>query len=203
MEYSRSCKHCGIDFTAQHGKIYYCSKQCRVATELKRRAEKQKAGNLCPWCFQKPSSEGHKLCDDCRAKARNRGKARTQEQRDRNNEWRRNWVAGKPMYYRKIGQKAHHKLRMEVFEHYGMKCACCGLHDWRFLTIDHVNNDGNEHRRAEKIGTGMDSYRWLRKNGYPEGFQLLCYNCNCAKFRFGGVCPHKLDQVDTKIIAFD
>ncbi len=28
-----------------------------------------------------------------------------------------------------------------------------------------------------------------RLNGYPDGFQVLCANCNMAKDRPGG-CPH-------------
>lgn len=31
---------------------------------------------------------------------------------------------------------------------------------------------------------------WLKTNGYPDGFQTLCHNCNMAK-GFYGICPHK------------
>jgi hypothetical protein len=59
----------------------------------------------------------------------------------------------------------------------------------RFLTVDHINNDGAEHRR--KIGAGICSlYWWLKKNHFPDGFQILCYNCNGARARNNGVCPH-------------
>ena len=41
-------------------------------------------------------------------------------------------------------------------------------------------------------------YRWLKKHGFPkEGFQLLCYNCNCAK-GFFGKCPHKKQDLVQK-----
>ena len=33
-------------------------------------------------------------------------------------------------------------------------------------------------------------YGWLRRNSYPEGFQVLCHNCNLGKKINGGVCPH-------------
>jgi hypothetical protein len=84
------------------------------------------------------------------------------------------------------------KLRMDALEYYSKgkpKCNCCGESTLQFLCIDHINNDGNKHRRD--IGyTGGDSViKWLRKNDYPEGFQVLCYNCNMAK-SFYAACPH-------------
>ena len=33
-----------------------------------------------------------------------------------------------------------------VLDHYGRACSCCGETEPAFLTIDHVNNDGAEHR---------------------------------------------------------
>jgi hypothetical protein len=78
------------------------------------------------------------------------------------------------------------KLRAEVLETLGGKCVCCGESEPKFLAIDHINGDGAEHRR--KIGKGI--YSWLKKNGYPPGFQLLCHNCNIAK-SFYGACPHR------------
>ena len=76
-----------------------------------------------------------------------------------------------------------------VKEHYGNKCACCGETDPLFLTIDHMNNDGAEHRRGK--GTASNICIWLIRNNFPEGFQLMCYNCNCGRARNGGVCPHQ------------
>lgn len=73
-----------------------------------------------------------------------------------------------------------------VLEHYGGKCACCGEDEWKFLTIDHINNDGAAHRRVVKTYiTG-----WLIKNNFPPGFQILCHNCNFTKEAYGG-CPHQ------------
>src|SRR5881396_3810055 len=39
-------------------------------------------------------------------------------------------------------------LRAEGIGAYGGKCACCGETTFEFLTIDHVRNDGKQHRRA-------------------------------------------------------
>ena len=75
-----------------------------------------------------------------------------------------------------------------VVSHYSdgnNNCKCCGEKDIRFLTIDHINNDGANHRR--KIKT-FKLYRWLINNNFPNGYRILCYNCNCG--RKCGVCPH-------------
>jgi hypothetical protein len=88
--------------------------------------------------------------------------------------------------------KMRQKLREEIFAHYDNKCACCGESEAAFLTIDHVNNDGAEHRRELGKPSGTVFYFWLRKNNYPEGFQALCWNCNCGKRINKGVCPHEL-----------
>jgi hypothetical protein len=31
---------------------------------------------------------------------------------------------------------------------------------------------------------------WLKRNGYPKGFRVLCHNCNSARGLYG-YCPHK------------
>lgn len=72
----------------------------------------------------------------------------------------------------------------------GPVCKCCGEGNIFFLTLDHVNNDGAEHRRETGGVTGKNLAWWLKKNGYPPGFQVLCFNCNCGRARNGGVCPH-------------
>lgn len=195
MEDPRICPRCGNEFTPWHFNVRYCSEQCRRAIEARRQYARKRAAEICPWCKKNPSPEGYALCDGCRAKGAQRNRDKTIEQRARRGEWKKNWVAGKPDYYHESSQRAHHKLRAEVFERYGDRCACCGLEDWRFLTIDHIDGNGNTHRRETfngKLVAGIQFYRWLRKNNYPEGFQLLCYNCNCAQSRFMGVCPHKL-----------
>lgn len=79
------------------------------------------------------------------------------------------------------------KDRSVALTHYGGKCAICGETLEIFLTIDHINNDGAEHRK--KINGhnhgGVDMGAWLRRNNYPDGFQVLCVNCNHAKGRIG------------------
>jgi hypothetical protein len=86
-----------------------------------------------------------------------------------------------------------HTYRLRIVEGYGGRCSCCGLADERFLTIDHVNNNGNQHRR-ELGGGNRRIFIEILKRGFPPDFQLLCFNCNCAKSTNGGVCPHEADR---------
>jgi hypothetical protein len=103
---------------------------------------------------------------------------------------------GKVRYYRKreviIAQHKdfRRKIRTNVLEHYAgsPRCACCDESEFHFLTIDHVNGGGAIHRRQGIYGAAL--YLYLFKNNYPEGYQVLCHNCNFAKWRLGS-CPHK------------
>lgn len=81
-------------------------------------------------------------------------------------------------------------FKEEVLSKYGKHCQCCGESNPVFLTIDHVGGDGGTHRKSCGIASGNQTYRWLKRNNYPPGFQILCYNCNLAKSR-DGICPHK------------
>jgi hypothetical protein len=81
--------------------------------------------------------------------------------------------------------------RDAAYAHYGGECQCCGEGNYLFLTLDHVNNDGKAHRDRYK---GQPMYRIARREGYPDTFQLLCFNCNCGRARNGGLCPHRSTQ---------
>lgn len=81
-------------------------------------------------------------------------------------------------------------LRARVLAGYGgncPSCACCGETQLAFLTLDHVNGAGGAHRRARKGWQGV--YREVVRGGFPNRFQLLCFNCNIARGLYGH-CPH-------------
>lgn len=77
------------------------------------------------------------------------------------------------------------------------RCACCGEDNIDFLSIDHIDGGGRKHLAS--IGGGKagasELHRWLIKNDYPPGYQVLCLNCNVARTRNGGTCPHKLPKL--------
>ena len=91
-------------------------------------------------------------------------------------------------YQKKAGdiKAERQELKKDVFNHYGWVCKCCGEDNPFFLTIDHINNDGAEHRRNIK----KTLYKWIIENNFPNDLQTLCMNCNWAKARFGE-CPHQ------------
>lgn len=102
----------------------------------------------------------------------------------------RRYQRSRPAYFREAARKSAQKLRQEVLDHYGHACACCGLTGDLFLALDHINNDGNEHRKFLSGGSA-GVYRAVRRLGYPLGFQVLCHSCNYAKHLNGGTCPHQ------------
>jgi hypothetical protein len=76
----------------------------------------------------------------------------------------------------------HQKRRLVVLNHYcggDIKCQKCGQTNIDCLTIDHINNDGAKHRKSVNNIIG-----WLIKNNFPDGFQILCMNCQFEK-QFG------------------
>lgn len=86
--------------------------------------------------------------------------------------------------------RQYQDLRLTVLRHYSsglLECNCCGINELKFLAIDHINNNGKEDRK--KNGTSVQFYRYLIKNDFPEGYQILCHNCNMAKALYGN-CPH-------------
>jgi len=96
----------------------------------------------------------------------------------------------------KIKQRRKNRIkiiRLKVLSHYSggqPKCACCGETHIEFLTIDHIEGGGTKHR--DRLGKfGIYFYLWLINNNFPDGFRVLCSNCNSSKGRYG-YCPHEV-----------
>jgi len=80
-------------------------------------------------------------------------------------------------------------LKTEIMTHYGGICACCGESYIEFLSIDHINGGGKKHLREIGVNGGRNFYKWLKDNNYPDGFRVLCMNCNFSLGHYG-ICPH-------------
>jgi hypothetical protein len=94
--------------------------------------------------------------------------------------------------------RRHHKLRLEALIRYGNNpptCACCGETRLPFLTMDHMNGKGNQHRKEIKRYGSI--YEWLKHANYPEGFRVLCMNCNFAIGHYG-FCPHAENELPSE-----
>lgn len=74
------------------------------------------------------------------------------------------------------------RLRLTVLAGYGGRCACCGTEHEPFLTLDHVAENGADHRR---VMSQRSIYRDARDRGFPPDYQVLCFNCNSAKYHKG------------------
>ena len=102
--------------------------------------------------------------------------------------------------FRTPERRAYHKRfrdgrKQMIFNVYSNgACACCGERDLRLLTIDHLNNDGGAERRSLGArGSTQRIYARLIREGFPKGYQVLCFSCNTGKHIAGGeFCPHQL-----------
>ncbi len=98
---------------------------------------------------------------------------------------------------KQYNKESRQKMKLEVLQHYSNLdipcCACCGESIIEFLCIDHLNGNGNVHRKEIGSSHGRNMYRWLKQNNFPPGFQVLCWNCNTAKGLYGQ-CPHQREK---------
>lgn len=156
----------------------------------KKLREKRQANHLCVQCGKVPVDKTLR-CDLCREKNRNHVSLRIKKRRQQGL-----CYCGKPLMAgyskceecnKKVNEYSRNR-RIEVLNHYGGKCSCCGETKWYFLEIDHINNNGGDHRR--EIGRAH-LFDWLRARKFPEGYQVLCANCHMAKTYYGGRCPCK------------
>jgi predicted transposase YbfD/YdcC len=147
------CTVCG-------GEIAIDAISCRKC--LDKQIDRQKAirdknthGGLCVQCGGDLGSSTGKRCKTCIEK-------------------RNEWYQGSTTQDKDKKRRDNH--RVEVLEHYGGKCVCCGETEPYFLAVDHISGDGNSHRRKiNKWGSGF--FKWLIDNQFPDGFQVLCHNC--------------------------
>lgn len=180
---TKLCIGCGktiSDYPSVIGRRHYCSKSCSD----KYRRSPQGAEVPCPICskvtYKMPSviKNGYRACSrECGAKwaaIRHRRWEHIESQ------------FADPLPKQKNGSQ---QLRLQALAAYGNKCTCCGESHYEFLAIDHINGGGHKHRKELKR-RGTSYYTWLRREGFPPGYQVLCHNCNLAK-GFYGKCPHE------------
>lgn len=86
-----------------------------------------------------------------------------------------------------ISRMRHLELKVTALMGYGGACACCGEKRIAFLVLDHVRENGAEHRREANLHS---IYRWAIKNNFPPDLRVLCANCNCGSYRNQSQCPH-------------
>ena len=157
---------------------------------------------ICTKCEkEKPGSSFHKhransdgldyWCRDCKTHYKQRHYIGTKEYQSKK---AKEWYAKNSEHAKRKARDRHQRLRQEALIAYSKgnnpSCGCCGETEYKFLGIDHIDGGGKQH--LAEIGA-TNVYYWTKKRGYPEGFQVLCHNCNLAK-GFYGQCPHQNDQ---------
>ena len=111
--------------------------------------------------------------------------------------------------YLKKYQKKDDVQRLKILQAYSKRlsnsdvpcCNCCGLNEYLdFLALDHIMGRVEMDSMPELVAIGYSSTLennklkdWIIRNNFPDGFQILCHNCNFAKGypRNNGKCPHE------------
>ena len=175
----KHCSRCNRDlpdddfYEWDHRKTTQCKACKRKRTAFYNDLHREK--RQCFHCAKPLQADEKALCADCKAKRRAYYYQNHQQQLQN-------------------GKKRRLDSKQKAFDAYGgAVCKCCGETHLEFLTIDHIDGKGASHRRSIGNSGGHNFYRWLRTNGYPPGYQVLCFNCNFAKGHFGK-CPHETEN---------
>lgn len=172
------CDVCELEFTdyasnRRKGEARCCSADCRSAWTAVVNSIRRGGDGVKRTKPEKDALDYRKHADHRRAAA----VARYTEQRD--------------AILSTLRQKAR-ALKREVIDAYGGACVCCGEATIEFLTIDHTDGSGAEHRR--RVGKGRGIYQDLKRRGFPQdGYACRCFNCNIA-LGFYGYCPHRPNE---------
>lgn len=182
------CFNCGNEAAPNKTRCESCGERQKLLQQQKRK--ERKAKGECVRCGER-SKRGR--CENCLKQEKN-----LRDERKRAGLCR---SCGKPPSEGKsrcakceqANKQSREKLKTQTFEAYGgALCACCEEDKIEFLTLDHMHNNGAEHRR-QVSSSGV--YRSLRQLGYPPGYQVLCMNCNWARYAYG-MCPHQKENND-------
>jgi len=125
------------------------------------------------------------FCNDCKKEDRRPEWERYKElSQDIQNEWR--------SQQHTYSKNHATRLKLEVFSHYTkdgiVRCANPyhihneDITNLVLLTLDHINGDGYKEldHTGKRLG-GANFYSKLKRNNYPSGLQILCWNCQAYK----------------------
>ena len=164
------------------------NKKCSKCNKIKDSIEDfyKNSGNVCKECRKAYRR-------DWNEKSKERLKAYRKKSSAKNTARAVAWNKANPDRRKEIALNYYYRLQHQAIEAYGgYKCACCDETEPLFLTLDHIDNDGNAFRKKHGFHHhGSKFYKWLRDNNYPPGYQVLCSNCNHGKHRNKGICPHQ------------
>ena len=189
-EYKKRLREQGICLHCMTRPVDQDKTLCLICLERSNTAGKSRYrlrvdSGLCLTC-PKPATDGHH-CDDCAGRVREYDKKRSKGKPSRFAKKQLSLglcidcssphIEGKTVCFehdrkRKLqAQLGRLFLKEKVLAHYGKACnwSGCDVSDPDMLTLDHINDDGSKDRAA-------DLYRRIVKAGFPDTFQVLCWN---------------------------
>jgi hypothetical protein len=143
---------------------------------------------LCTQCHAKLDTDTQR-CSKCAAKQRKLAAAYKLKNGD---------------HLRRQARERTRRVRERVLAKYGGKCQCsgCGISQYEWLAIDHVDGGGCKERREKKFVNSQTFYNYLDKHRKLAKYQILCHNRNSANEFYGG-CPHTRAQSPVPLVVID
>ena len=164
-----------------------------------RKAEAEARGGapVCARCAACPPQDGYKTCERCRTQARTYLQdfalsgicIRCQKEPVEHPGVQR--CKGCRLRAQELNRVRYMKAKADLITLYGGACVCCGEAEFAFLTLDHVNGDGAAERKALGYTPNPSTFmrRMVKAGKQDPRYQVLCFNCNCAKSDSRD-CPH-------------
>lgn len=165
---------------------------------IKHRLPTLKYQSACKACRIKQSSDYHKRPErkvyakqyyqNNKEQILKRQRTYYQDNKDHVKEIKDSWLLRNPERRKETTRKHNKNLKDTFLRMYGGKCVCCGETAWEFLTIEHKLGQVGINRKNKE--TGKFAYAKAVKEYRPDLYEILCWNCNCSKGRYG-YCPHQ------------
>ncbi len=120
---------------------------------------------------------------------RKKAKAYCDDIREQRRTWNREWIANNRDRYNESKHVYRLRLKIRILSLYAspVKCQICGFDKIDGLVLDHIHNNGAEHRKEVGLScrgsdtNGTRMYEHINKVGKIDGLQVLCANCNLIK----------------------
>lgn len=81
-------------------------------------------------------------------------------------------------YRRKSGRIQYYLDRQAALDAYGGKCTECGCKDRsELMVMREFGAHWGMNMAGRPIKSGAAKFKWLRVNGYPGGFVIMCRAC--------------------------
>lgn len=178
---SGGCLDCGIEIESGT-RCEDCKERQKLSRE--KAVQHRKKTGQCTVCSNK-AKEGCTLCQSCIDK---RSAVSSEHYRRRKESGLCRFCNSEPTadgsmceYHKEKYRDYRISVKLEVLEQYGGAfCAMCGCKDGddvEVLELDHINGGGTKHRKELNM-RGYQFYLWLRQQGYPKGYRVLCPTCN-------------------------